>query len=141
MFKAIETQAKDGVDFMGFALYLDELRRLPDPEADLDADLLLEYRDVAPCQVAEAVERYTAQGQSVLAYPAPAPGAPRCGKRLLLDQTGLREVASWPAATCAAPSSTPKKAAGWGFPSSSSFYCKLNKNRAKAGCVLGCLRL
>jgi len=79
---------------MGFALYLDELRRLPDPEADLDADLLLEYRDVAPCQVAEAVERYTAQGQSVLAYPAPAPGAPRCGKRLLLDQTGLREVAS-----------------------------------------------
>ncbi len=79
-------------DAIGFALYLDELSRLPCERAPWDADTLALYApEDDPAAVSAAVFALAGQGQRVYAAVHPPRGLRAC-KTLRFDGTAFREV-------------------------------------------------
>ncbi len=80
---------------MGFALYLDEIYRLPDQNPKGEADILLIYTaDVSPADISAHVQGWISKGKTVQAYPEGTPRKMSGKKTMLLDSTGIREVGS-----------------------------------------------
>ncbi len=80
---------------MGFALYLDEIYRLPDQNPHSEADILLIYDPSTPAQlVSKQVEEWVNSGKTVQVYPHGAPCKVVCKKTMLMDKTGVQEVGS-----------------------------------------------
>ena len=74
---------------IGFAVYLDTLERLQEPDGHPDADILLVYPgDAAPEAVLNAVSRLGADGATVCAQKT-VPGRARFGRRVDLSESGV----------------------------------------------------
>ena len=72
---------------IGFAVYMDELERLSETAAPYDVDVLLLYEDADPAAVRAAVERLSANGESVSAQRA-QPEKLRYRRLVRLEQNG-----------------------------------------------------